>query len=244
MSKKRKWSTSSDKAFKIQHDRKRVAILIPAQDMCNTGFAMCLAHMVQKTLLQPPENLEALTINSFGVSILPFGRQVLAKTALEQGVTHMLWIDSDMEFPSDMLLRFLKRDEPIIGINAMNRRKPFRNTALVKPEEPLVTTPDSSGLEKVYRMGFGVVWMAVEVIERMELPWFEFQWVPEVSLFMGEDYSFFEKAKALGYELYVDHDISKAVYHLGTFAYNPQMIPVAEELKASHSEASSAEGRV
>jgi hypothetical protein len=231
MSETREWTNSEE--LTIEHDRKRVAILSPAMDMCHTGFAMCLAHMVQKTLLQPPENLEALTINSFGVSILPFGRQVLAKTAIEQGVTHMLWIDSDMEFPSDMLLRFLKRDEPIIGINAMNRRKPFRNTAMTGPDEPLVTTQDSSGLEKVYRMGFGVVWMAVEVVERMELPWFEFVWVPEVSLFMGEDYSFFEKAKTLGYELYVDHDISKQVYHLGTFGYNPQMIPVAEEIEAA-----------
>jgi hypothetical protein len=231
MSKQRKWKKG--KVVELQRESKRVAILTPAGDMCHTGFAMSLAHMVQKTLLDPPESLEALSVNSFGVSILPWGRQVLAKSAIELGVTHMLWIDSDMEFPSDMLLRFLKRDEPIIGINAMNRRKPFRNTALTALDAPLVTNEHSSGLEKVWRMGFGVVWMSVEVFERMELPWFEFVWVPEVSVFMGEDYSFFEKAKALGYELYVDHDISKGVYHLGTFAYNPQMIPVAQELQAA-----------
>ena len=53
---------------------------------------------------------------------------------------------------------------------------------------------------------------------------------------MGEDYSFFEKAKALGYELYIDQDISKGVYHLGTFAYNPQMMGIASELEGSATE--------
>jgi hypothetical protein len=228
MSEKREWKHG--KLPQIRVEGKRVAILTPATDMCYTGFAMCLAHMVQRTLTNIPENLDALTINSFGVSMLPFGRYVLAKSALEQGATHMLWIDSDMEFPADMLLRFLRRDESIIGINAMSRRKPFKNTAITGPDKQVVTNQDSSGLEKVFRMGFGVAWIATEVIARMELPWFDITWQPDCSLFMGEDYYFFEKAKDLGYELYIDQDLSKSVQHLGTFAYNPQMIPVAQEL--------------
>jgi hypothetical protein len=228
MSEKREWKHG--KLTQIQEEGKRVAILTPACDMCHTGFAMSLAHLVQRTLLNTPENLAALTVNSFGVSMLPFGRHVLAKSALDQGATHMLWIDSDMEFPADMLLRFLRRDEPIIGINAMSRRKPFKNTAITAPDTQALTNQDSSGFEKVFRMGLGVAWIATEVIARMELPWFDITWQPDCSLFMGEDYYFFEKAKDLGYELYIDQDLSKQVQHLGTFAYNPQMIPVAQEL--------------
>jgi hypothetical protein len=209
---------------------RRVAVLIPSQDMCHTGFAMSLAHMIERTCLNPPENLEGLVVNCFESSMLQFSRQTLAKNALEQDVTHMLWIDSDMSFPDDMLLSFLRRDEAIIGINAMNRRKPFRNTALVSAKEQCVTTKDSSGLEKVFRMGFGVVWISCEVFKQMTLPYFDFNWVPDESLWMGEDYSFFEKAKALGYELYVDHDISKRVNHIGMFSYNPLMMGVAEGL--------------
>jgi hypothetical protein len=229
MSKRRRW-TKKPKLPEIKVEKRRVAILCPAQELCHTGFAMSLAHMVERTCLNPPENLEALTVNSFGSSMLPFSRQTLAKQALDQCVTHMLWIDSDMEFPDDMLLGFLRMDEKIVGINAMNRRKPFRNTALVSSDTQCVTTPDSSGMEKVFRMGFGVVWMAAEVFDRMTLPWFNFEWVPEESLFMGEDYLFFEKAKDLGYELYIDHDLSKKVNHLGTFAYNPMMLGIAGEL--------------
>jgi hypothetical protein len=233
MSKRRKqWTRKPTRTNlpEMKVDRKRVAIVIPAEDMCHTGFTLCLAHMIKDTLLQLPENLEALTVNSYGTSMLPFSRQILAKTALEQGVTHMLWIDSDMEFPSDMLLSFLLHDAPIIGINAMSRRKPYKNTAQSAPATPLVTTPDSTGLEKVYRCGFGVMWTAAEVFERMELPWFDSPFMPEYSVPMGEDYYFCEKAKKLGYEIYIDHDISKRVYHIGTFGYNPQMMTIAGEI--------------
>jgi hypothetical protein len=218
-------------SFPVKVEQRQVAILIPACDMCNTGFAMSLAHMLSTTyraMLTGEIPPIAISVNSYGTSILPFSRQILAKTALEQGATHMLWIDSDMEFPGDMLLRFLRHDKAIVGVNAMSRRKPYRNTAQTAPAEYLSTTLESTGLEKVYRMGFGVVWVATEVFEKMELPWFEFQWAPELSVFRGEDYVFFEKAKALGYECYVDHDISKAVYHVGSFGFNPLLMAQAE----------------
>ena len=218
-------------SFPVQIDERRVAILTPACDMCNTSFAMSLAHMIGHThraMLGGEVDPFSVEPYCYGTSILPFSRQVLAKTALERGATHMLWIDSDMEFPADMLLRFMRHSEPIIGINAMSRRKPYRCTAQTAPAEPLTTTPDSTGLEKVYRMGFGVVWIASEVFEKMELPWFDFEWLPEQSIFRGEDFVFFGKAKALGYECYVDHDISKTVFHNGSFGFNPLLISQAE----------------
>jgi hypothetical protein len=217
--------------FPTRVDERRVAILTPACDTCHTGYAMSLVHMLSVTyraMLAGEIEPFAMTVNSYGTSILPFSRQILAKTALDQKATHMLWIDSDMEFPSDMLMRFMRHDAPIVGINAMSRRKPYRNTAQTMPGEPLTTTLDSTGLEKVFHTGFGVIWIASEVFEKMEAPYFAFEWMPELSVFKGEDYVFFEKAKALGYECYVDHDISKAVYHSGAFGFNPLLIAQAE----------------
>jgi hypothetical protein len=223
---KRRWGVRKrprNKARKprVEVETRKVSIVIPATDLCHTGMALCLAHMIKHTFLQFPENLEALSINSYGTSIIPFSRQVLAKTSLEQGATHILWIDSDMEFPPDTLLRFLRRDEKLIAANCMTRRKPFRNTAQYENSEPVPTRMESSGLEKVNRVGFGVAWTAAEVFENISLPWFDFEWMSELSCFLGEDYTFFEKAKAAGYELFVDHDLSKEVHHIGTFAYNP-----------------------
>jgi len=130
--------------IEVKEDMRRVAILIPAGDECKTAFAISLAHMIRETLLLLPENLEALTINSFCTAMLPFSRQILAETALQQGATHLLWIDSDMKFPADMLMTFLRHDKPIIGINAMARSDPWNNTAQSAPDVPLVTTPVTS----------------------------------------------------------------------------------------------------
>jgi len=217
--------------FSVKVDERRIAILTPACDMCHTGYSMSLAHMLSHTyraMLAGEIEPFAMTVNSYGTSILPFSRQILAKTALEQKASHMLWIDSDMEFPGDMLIRFMRHKEPIVGINAMSRRKPYRNTAQTTPGTPLTTTLDSTGIEKVHHTGFGVVWIASEVFEKMEEPYFEFKWRSDLSVFAGEDYVFFEKARALGYECYVDHDISKAVYHSGAFGFNPLLISQAE----------------
>ena len=209
--------------LKMQVEDKTVCILVPCDDNVKTEFAFSLVEMVRHTLMQP-ENLAGISVQAFGSTILPFSRQQLAMHALEQKATHTLWIDSDMKFPKDMLLRFLRRDEPIIGINAMSRRAPFRNTAQSAPGVPLSTTLHSSGLEKVHRMGFGVMWVATDVFRQMETPYFNFEYVAEQGVWRGEDFDFFENARALGYEFYVDHDLSKEVMHMGSFGYNPVMM--------------------
>ena len=85
----------------------------------------------------------------------------------------------------------------------------------------MTTRYESKGLEPCWRMGFGVVWMAAEVVQRMEEPWFECEWQPEDGVHRGEDYYFCEKAKALGYTPLVHQEMSKKVKHIGQFGFNP-----------------------
>lgn len=222
--KRRGWKPKLKPSLEVRRDaRKNVAILTPAMDLCHTEWACSIANMCMKTMMDgPPVGMAVLT---YGSSILPFSRQHLASFAVNQGFTHTLWIDSDMRFPADTLLRFLSRDEPIIGINAMTRREPFRTTAKTGPDDNLPTTRDSTGLEKVELMGFGMVWIQAEVYSRIEKPWFDTEWVPDKEVHRGEDYYFFEKARRAGYELYVDHDLSKEVGHIGSFTFYPYMVP-------------------
>ena len=209
---------------KLHRDDIRVAVLTPCDDTVKTEYAQSLVEMLLHTFTQPVPQLSGLQVMPFGSTILPFSRQMLAKYALDVNATHTLWIDSDMKFPKDMLLRFIRHDKPVVGINAMSRRAPYRNCAQVSPSEPMRTTRESVGLEKAYRMGFGIMWVATEVFRRMEPPYFDFQYMPDVQVWRGEDYVFFEKARGLGYEFLVDHDLSKEVFHVGSFGYNPMMM--------------------
>lgn len=212
----------------MTQEERRVVVLIPAGDLVHTEFAISLAHMLLYSQSTLDNNVSILPI-SYGSSILPFSREFLAMAALDMKATHTLWIDSDMSFPRTMLCDFMKHTEPFIGINAMSRRPPFRCTAQSAHGVNLVTQIDSTGLEKVYRCGLGVAWVATEVFQKVPRPWFNLEWLPEHGCFMGEDYWFCGRAKEAGYDIYIDHDISKTVKHIGSFGYNPLMQGIAEK---------------
>lgn len=212
---------------------KKVAVCTPAGDMVHTEYASSKDHMLMYSFGTQDPRLGNLAIYTYGSSILPFSRQMLAQMALDQGATHLLWIDSDMAFPRDLIHRFLGHTEPIVGINAMSRRPPHNNTAQSAPGVQIETRPESTGTEKVYRVGFGVAWIAAEVFKAIEPPWFEFEWSSELKCYRGEDYVFCERAAKAGFECVIDHDISKLVMHVGHFGYNPllkTMMP--QEVKA------------
>ena len=203
--------------------RRSVAVLTPSGDMCHTAYANSLAGMIVHTMATPDLPLSAISVQHYGSSILPQGRHKLAMKALDLGVTHMLWIDSDMEFPKDLLVRWLHRNEPIIGINAMMRRPPYLNCAQSEPGKPIVMTSDITGVQKVHRTGFGVLWIACEVFRRVDQPWFQTEYLNEQGAYRGEDYYFLERAREAGYDIYVDFDVSKEINHVGCYGFNPMM---------------------
>ena len=201
----------------------RVGILTPCGDTVHTMYSTSLVLMMQRTMMDPPLGLESVCFQNYGTSILPFSRYVLARKALDIGCTHVLWIDADMGFPPDMLQRFMEHGDQIVGINATSRRPPYRNCAQISRGGGMHTGPESTGLERAHRMGFGVMWMPTSIFEKLPEPWFDFTWREELRVHQGEDHYFFQLAEEAGMEFYVDHDISKQVFHYGTFGYTPLM---------------------
>lgn len=212
-----------------------VCICIPSDETVHAGFCLSLAQMVMHTFMEEPSNLKGLTIQHVGASILPHSRYTLAKKALENHATHLLYLDSDMIFPANTLTRLLAHDKDMVSINAMSRRPPYHTTAWIAPEHQIVTTVESTGLERAWRTGFAVVMLKAAVLAGMKPPYFNLEFIPERDEFRGEDYVFFDAAKAAGFELYIDHDLSKEVQHMGGFAYNPLLKQVAARMQ--HAEA-------
>ena len=198
----------------------RVAICVPSGDEVKADFAFSLASMINHAPGTP--NLEVLGLLNQRISVLPDSRNILAKQAVDGGFTHLLWIDSDMSFPHDMLARLMRHRVPIVGINASMRNPPFKTTALTAPGVNCITNLDSTGLEKVERMGMGVVLHTVDVLHAIrKRPYFSFEYLKSKHKHRGEDYYFGEKVKRAGYQLVIDHDVSKEVGHVGSFAHYP-----------------------
>lgn len=194
-----------------------IAICIPSGDRWHAGFALDVAKLVGYTHASDPT--AAVAILNVRGSILPQLRATLTKQALAIGADWLFWLDSDMRFPKDALLQLLAREKSIVGCNYATRQPPIK-TGASKNLETVYTRADDTGLVEVDRMGFGCVLVHQSVFARMERPWFAFGYSRPDDDYLGEDYFWFQKAKAMGELVWLDHDLSQQIFHLGEVPFS------------------------
>jgi hypothetical protein len=142
-----------------------------------------------------------------------------------------------MRFPPDTILRLLDRKERIVGANYTTRRDPYLPVAfpdLRYAKERVFTTPDSTGLEPVEALGFGCVMVEMDVFRKVPEPWFCVTWNPDTKVYMGEDVWFCCQAREHGETVYVDHDLSKDIKHIGGFEYGVEHAIQAKEQRDAY----------
>jgi hypothetical protein len=212
----------------------RVSVCVPSHDHVSANFSFDLAKLMGFTAAKAvgPGAIEALAIHSAAGTLIHTARQKLALVALSEGADYLFWLDSDMRFPKDILLRLLNHNEDIVGINYSTRGIPpkfvaIKQLGIDEGEKSLrcVTTEDSTGLEEVAAIGFGAVLIHRSVFEKLhdphgpEGPWFQFPWIHSKKQSMGEDVFFCKLAREAGFKVLVDHDLSKECAHIGELEY-------------------------
>lgn len=160
-------------------------------------------------------------------------RNRLLMRMIEDNCTHMLWIDSDMRFPPNALQQLLQRDVNMVGINYTTRGLPPRYVAIKRIStaddldgELCETHEDSTGIEEVEALGFGMVLMKASLFNNMDFssPMFWYEMIGDTVHHIGEDVYFCKKVRAAGEKIYVDHDLSKQCKHVGLCEYELGMI--------------------
>lgn len=208
-------------------DGLKVAICVPADDMCVSSFALDLAKLYGFThrFIQEGVISDLGLLMSRGTYVHT-GRQALAEEALAAGADYTFWLDSDMRFPKDALVRLLMHEKPFVACNYPKRGVPPEFVAIKRvttkddPGEVFKTLPDSEGLEEAEAVGFGCALIRRDVFERMDKPWFFFRWDQETGKHVGEDVFFCQRARESGTAILVDHDLSKEITHTGSFDYS------------------------
>jgi len=158
-----------------------------------------------------------LTIDS---SMLVASRQELVARSLREKCTHILFLDADMIFPADLIIRLVQRDKDFVAVNCTSRMFPVEHIAHdLKGER--IDSRKRYGLQKVQHVGLAVALIRAEVFRSMSPPLFMMEWVPDIQAFCGEDVYFCARAQQEGYDIYIDHDLSHEVYHRGGFTYGP-----------------------
>lgn len=191
-----------------------VAICVPARDMIDSGFAFDMARLVGAAQC----SISLLTIQG---TLIVNQRTDLAKNALALGATHVLFLDSDMRFPKDALDRLLAHDKPIVAANYVTRKFPLQPVAFADDlsHERVFTEPNSTGLQPVAAVGMGVMLVKAEVFDKIGMPYFMIGYSPKTEAYTGEDIYFCRKVRSAGYEVLVDHDLSKEVKHTGAIDF-------------------------
>lgn len=164
-------------------------------------------------------------------SLLARSRQECLEDALLHNCTHALFLDSDQAFPQDTAHQLLKWGKPIVAANIAVKTMPSFPTARLRGATSFGIPLESRGkvgIEKVWRIGTGVMMIDLSILKDIPKPWFEVCYSKANAQFIGEDWYFLGKVEKAGHDIYVDHDLSKQIGHTGNYVYTHSNIPVIE----------------
>lgn len=189
----------------------------------------CLEQMPVMTcqsligLAKPADTSVVFTMGS----IVHAARNDLADAALEQGAKYVLWLDSDMVWNRDLLMKLeaamAESKADIVSAMCWRRKPPIElvQYRVLEPDDEqdglwriaaLDKPPD--GIEEIAACGFGGVLMTTDILAAVKQMWGKpFDYVPG----LGEDLSFCYKARMLGAKIVCDGRIRMG--HIGTRIY-------------------------
>lgn len=206
----------------------RVMVCMPSTGFIRSATAFSLARLVTyfaQCRVFPEVAEQSIDFRLLEGSGISSGRESLVEDALSRpDTTHVLFIDEDMGFNQDVLHTMARRRHPIVCANYRMRVPPSEFTALrIDKTGRMETSAQTSGLEEAYYAGFGFALIAREVFEKVEMPRFPIEWVPEAKSYTTEDHPFFRRAREAGFPCWIDHDASRGVYHVGNMLYRWDM---------------------
>lgn len=207
----------------ISKKKPKIYVCVPAKDMMHSHFAYCLQELVKH---HATIGLETHVEFQLG-TLIGTQREALTMTALNNDATHIMWLDSDMMFPFNVCERLLMHDLPFVACNYSTRAMPFKSVAYEELFNWDSHIPSStSGLVKVAGIGMGCVLVNTEVFDDIGKPYYPITYTPSSDDYLGEDMNFCMKLEEAGFDLIVDADLSKFIYHIGMTAFSINNLPV------------------
>jgi hypothetical protein len=203
----------------------KIAILIPILGGAKPAFTACLANMIAATMranisLDGEKIVPEIETMVVSLSTISLARGALFHRAEEWGADFALWMDSDHVFPRDALIRLLAHQLPVVGCNY--RQRQHDAPTAVADGKLLDTKGDEPPLQEVEALGLGLCLVNMRVLDRLKaaadangkplLPLFKEEWAGE--RITGEDRYFFNRLRAAGIPVHVDHALSLQVGHI------------------------------
>lgn len=198
-------------------------IAIPAYDgNLNIGAAF---QLPQLALAAQKHGFEIHLAHLSGCSIITRARNSLVNQFFESDCTELLFIDADINFKHDDVLRImaLGSDKDIVAGAYPRRAKDQKFFTDIYYNENGGVELTEEGLLRVTRIGTGFMFIRRHVLENMRDAhpewkyWVDVESKHHFALFdfavteqgyIGEDYLFCDRARELGFKIYIDPDIN------------------------------------
>ena len=194
----------------------KLSILVPTREMVHTHFAFSLSQLYKTTS-------EVMDTYLFfdSSSILLNQREKLIEEAKSINSDYVLWLDSDMVFPSTTALRLLNHNKDIVGCNYLKRTKPLKPVAYrnIGDWDSYLPLTIHDELVEVEGVGMGCILMKTEIFKKIQKPYFEFTYNEQSDDWLGEDFNLLIKLREKGFNVYIDTLLSTELKHIGMYAY-------------------------
>lgn len=204
----------------------KVIVAVPSGIHWFADFGTSLVSLVANFANQPVPGYKSQELRVMNIkgSILPKQRLEALKAAKAIDATHLLYLDSDHTFPPDMLHQLLSRGKDVVAANCVTKTIPAMPTARkLKGGDPqgeqVYTDPESVGLERVWRIGTGVMLLTKRAYMQIPHSAFAMVYKEDGDTFQGEDWTMCAAFEEAGVPIFVDHTVSKKVGHVGQFNY-------------------------
>ena len=209
----------------------RVLVVVPSGSHWVADFATSLISLVAKFAAVPVKGYtkHELRVANIKGSILPKSRLSGVEAAIACDATHLLFLDSDHTFPPDLLHRLLACEKDVVAANCVTKTIPALPTARLKDSadihgELVYTDRDSTGLQRVWRVGTGVMLLSRKAFMQLPRDAFAMEYKTEVATYQGEDWTMCEALEKAGVPIYIDHGVSWDVGHVGMLNYTHEYV--------------------
>lgn len=181
----------------------RILIVTPSDDRVHAGYCMSLAALLFNCFRS---GMETHYYNPRS-SKLAHSRSLGVQKAIDIEASHILWLDSDIEFPPNALLRLLGHDKPIVGASVCARR------GVIAAVHAEWTLPDESRVARVLHLPSACLLVKTDVYGDLDKPYYRFPVFDGLEI--GEDVDFCRRAILSGSSVWLDRDLSNEITHLG-----------------------------
>ena len=212
-------------------DHLRMLVAVPSGQHWFAQFGIDLVTMVSSfvNIKVPGYRSQELRVANIRSSILSKNRLDAVKAAKAAHSHYILFLDTDHTFPKDLPQRLLSHGKLIVAANCVTKQVPAQPTARLfsstDPQGiPCYSDPGKKGIEQVWRVGTGVMLINMKVFDKIGMGVWDMKYLPEADTYQGEDWSFCQACEQANIPIWVDHELSREVGHIGSLEYTHDLV--------------------